>query len=203
MLLETGVRVSEFCGLTMNDLDFEARRICVDHQLLRDRSGVYHIEKTKTESGCRYIPMSENVFASLKNILAMRERPRFEWFVDGYSKFILLDKNHRPKVALHIENEMRWALKKYAKLYPDNPLPHITPHVFRHTFCTNMANAGMDIKSLQYLMGHSDASITMNVYSHATYAHAEEALRRIVESGAVNTASTNNQKGDGIDSLCR
>ena len=201
VLLETGLRVSEFCGLTMKDLDFEARRICVDHQLLRDSSGVYHIEQTKTESGCRYIPMTENVYNSLKNILAMRARPRVEWFLNGYSKFILLDKNHNPKVALHIENEMRWALKKYEKLHPEKPLPHITPHVFRHTFCTNMANAGMDIKSLQYLMGHSDASITMNVYSHTSYSHAEAALLRITDAD-VNTKSTNNQKGDGIDSLC-
>jgi len=202
VLLETGLRVSEFCGLTMKDLDFEARKICVDHQLLRDGNGIYHIEKTKTESGCRYIPMTDNVYNSLRNILAMRVRPKVEWFVDGYSKFILLDKNSNPKVALHIENEMRWALKKYHKLHPDNPLPHITPHVFRHTFCTNMANAGMDIKSLQYLMGHSDASITMNVYSHSSYAHAEKVMLRIADGGSINKVSTNNQKGDGVDSLC-
>ena len=202
VLLETGLRVSEFCGLTMKDLDFEARKICVDHQLLRDGNGIYHIEKTKSESGCRYIPMTDNVYNSLRNILAMRVRPKVEWFVDGYSKFILLDKNSNPKVALHIENEMRWALKKYHKLHPDNPLPHITPHVFRHTFCTNMANAGMDIKSLQYLMGHSDASITMNVYSHSSYVHAEKAMLRIAAGGSINKVSTNNQKGDGIDSLC-
>lgn len=202
VLLETGLRVSEFCGLTMKDLDFEARKICVDHQLLRDGNGIYHIEKTKTESGCRYIPMTDNVYNSLRNILAMRVRPKVEWFVDGYSKFILLDKNSNPKVALHIENEMRWALKKYHKIHPDNPLPHITPHVFRHTFCTNMANAGMDIKSLQYLMGHSDASITMNVYSHSSYTHAEKAMLRIAAGGSINKVSTNNQKGDGIDSLC-
>ena len=67
--------------------------------------------------------------------------------------FLLLDKDDKPKAALHIENEMRWAMKKYKKLHSDNPLPHITPHVFRHTFCTNMANAGMDIKTLQYVMG--------------------------------------------------
>lgn len=57
--------------------------------------------------------------------------------VDGYNGFIMLDKNDSPKVALHSENEMRWA-KKYQKLHPDKPLPHITPYVFRHTCCTNM-----------------------------------------------------------------
>ena len=60
-------------------------------------------------------------------------------------------------------------MKKYKKLYPDKPLPHITPHVFRHTFCTNMANAGMDIKTLQYVMGHSDVGVTLNVYTQASY----------------------------------
>ena len=70
-------------------------------------------------------------------------------------------------------------MKKYKKLHPDSPLPHITPHVFRHTFCTNMANAGMDIKALQYVMGHSDASITLNVYTHASYAHAAQQMAKI------------------------
>ena len=179
ILLETGMRVSEFCGLTLNDLDFEKRRICVDHQLLRDRDGTYHVEKTKTESGCRYIPMTERVVKSLEVLLERRHAQKNNWIIDGYSNFLLLDKNNRPKVALHIEHEMQWALKKYNRLHPDEPLPHITPHIMRHTFCTNMANAGMDIKSLQYLMGHSDAGVTMNVYSHATYEHAADAMRRL------------------------
>ena len=51
----------------------------------------------------------------------------------------------------------------------------------RHTFCTNMANAGMDLKSLQYLMGHSDAGVTMNVYTHASYDHAEREMQKILQ----------------------
>ncbi len=179
VLLETGMRVSEFCGLTMNDLDFENRRIRVDHQLVRERGGKYYVEETKTESGCRFIPMTEVVFQSLKNMLARRPKVKKEPMVDGYTGFIMLDKNGNPKVALHIENEMRWAMKKYKKLYPNKPLPHITPHVFRHTFCTNYANAGMDIKNLQYLMGHSDAGVTLNVYTHATYNHAASQMVQI------------------------
>lgn len=84
--------------------------------------------------------------------------------VDGYSGFLLLDKDGRPKVALHIEHVMKRAWNKYNDTHVV-PLPLITPHVFRHTFCTNMADAGMDIKSLQYLMGHSDVGITLNVYT--------------------------------------
>ena len=179
VLLGTGMRVSEFCGLTKGDLDFGNRRIRVDHQLVRERGGKYYVEKTKTECGCRFIPMTEEVYQGLKNILAHRKQLKTEMIVDGYSGFILLDKDDKPKVALHIENEMRWAMKKYKKLHPDSPLPHITPHVFRHTFCTNYANDGMDIKNLQYLMGHSDAGVTLNVYTHASYAHAAEQMAEI------------------------
>ena len=132
VLLGTGMRVSEFCGLTKSDLDFENRRIRVDHQLVRERGGKYYVEKTKTECGCRYIPMTEEVYQSLQNILARRKKVKTEIVVDGYGSFLLLDKDDKPKVALHIENEMRWAMKKYKKLHPDKPLPHITPHVFRH-----------------------------------------------------------------------
>ena len=181
VLLGTGMRVSEFCGLTKSDLDFENRRIRVDHQLVREQGGRYYVEKTKTECGCRFISTTEEVYQSLINILERRKKIKTETIVDGYSGFILLDKNDRPKVALHIENEMRWAMKKYKKLHPDKSLPHITPHVFRHTFCTNMANKGMDIKTLQYVMGHSDVSVTLNVYTHASYDRAAEQMAKIID----------------------
>ena len=181
VLLGTGMRVSEFCGLTKDDLQFSERRIRVDHQLVRERGGKYYVEKTKTECGCRFMPMTDEVYRSLLNILERRKKVAKEFIVDGYSGFLLLDKNDHPKVALHIENEMRWAMKKYSKLHPDKPLPHITPHVFRHTFCTNMANKGMDVKHLQYIMGHSDVGVTLNVYTHANYDLAAEQMLEIID----------------------
>ena len=96
VLLGTGMRVSEFCGLTKRDLDFENRRIRVDHQLVRERGGKYYVEKTKTECGCRYIPMTEEVYQSLNNILAHRKKVKTEIIVDGYSSFLLLDKDDKP-----------------------------------------------------------------------------------------------------------
>lgn len=74
------------------------------------------------KQGVRYIPMTDDVYQSLKNILARRKKVKLETIVDGYSGLILLDKDSKPKVALHIENEMRWAMKKYGKLHPDQPL---------------------------------------------------------------------------------
>ena len=52
-------------------------------------------------------------------------------------------------------------------------LPTITPHVCRHTYCTNMAKSGMNPKALQYLMGHSDISVTLNVYTHVKFEDAK------------------------------
>ena len=83
-------------------------------------------------------------------------------------------------VSLHIENHMRRALKKYQRTQ-ETPLLRITPHVLRHTFCTNMAHAGMDIKSLQYIMGHSDASATMNVYMQTDFEHAARSMQKVME----------------------
>ena len=62
-----------------------------------------------------------------------------EWLIDGYSGFLLLDKNGNPEVAMYIEHHFQWALKKYWKLHPDQPLPK-----FRYTFCTKMAHATYD-----------------------------------------------------------
>lgn len=80
--------------------------------------------------------------------------------------------------------------KKRQALTPEEPLPAITPHVLRHTFCTNMANAGMDLKSLQYLMGHSDAGVTMNVYTHASFAQAEQSMQKILRFDPKQEAKT-------------
>lgn len=128
VLLHTGLRVSEFCGLTKKDLDFNNRKINVDHQLVRERGGKYYIERTKSASGRRYVAMDDEVYVALKNMLKNRRTPITEKIVNGYTGFIMLDKNGNPRVALHVENEFRWARKKYDKLFPDVPLPPITPH---------------------------------------------------------------------------
>lgn len=58
-------------------------------------------------------------------------------------------------------------------------MPKVTPHVCRHTYCTNMAKAGMNPKSLQYLMGHSDIAVTLNVYTHFGVEDAREEIERL------------------------
>lgn len=83
-------------------------------------------------------------------------------------------------VALHWEKYMQHAREKYNKEHLLQ-LPLITPHVCRHTYCSNMAKSGMNPKTLQYLMGHSDISVTMNVYTYIGFDDAEEELKRMEE----------------------
>ena len=70
-----------------------------------------------------------------------------------------------PMIALHWEKYFQHAVEKYNSIYKLQ-LPKITPHVCRHTFCSNMAKTGMNPKTLQYLMGHSEIGVTLNTYTH-------------------------------------
>lgn len=67
---------------------------------------------------------------------------------------------------------------RYNEIYKVQ-IPNITPHVCRHMYCSNQAKAGMNPKTLQYLMGHSDIGVTMNVYTHLGLEDAEEELRKM------------------------
>lgn len=183
ILFKTGLRISEFVGLTKKNLDFENSRIIVDHQLQRTRDMKYIIEDTKTESGERMVPMTPEVKEAFQRILANRQNPKIEPMVDGYSGFLFLDKSGRPMVALHWEKYFQHIREKYNKIYRVQ-MPKITPHVCRHTFCSNMAKSGMNPKTLQYIMGHSDISVTLNVYTHLNYDDAEEEMQKVVESSS-------------------
>lgn len=181
ILFHTGLRISEFCGLTILDIDFQNKRIRVDHQLQRKRDMEYIIEDTKTKSGERYVPMSQQVVECFRRVIANRKPPKQEPIINGYTGFLFLDKNGMPMVALHWEHYFKHILSKYNSIYKVQ-LPKITPHVCRHTFCSNMARSGMSPKTLQYIMGHSDISVTLNTYTHLTFDDAKAEFDRVAEA---------------------
>ena len=167
--------------LTKADIDFEQRCLHVRRQLCRTAEKPYFITPPKTKSGIRIVPMTDVVCMAFRRVLKNRASPKVELLVDGCSGFIFLDKAGMPKVAMHLENYMRGMQKKYIQLY-GNSLPKVTPHVLRHTFCTNVQQAGLDVKSLQYLMGHSNASVTLDVYTHSSYDSVEKAFEQIASN---------------------
>lgn len=94
--------------------------------------------------------------------------------------FLFRDKNGMPEVAMHWEHRFNHAVKRYSDIFKVQ-MPNITPHVCRHTYCSNMARARMNPKTLQYLMGHSDISVTMNVYTHLGFDDAKDEMIRLEE----------------------
>ena len=182
ILFKTGLRISEFVGLTLADLDMKNRKISVNHQLQRKRNMEYIIEDTKTSSGTREIPMTDDVYQCFQRIIANRPKPKTEPMIGGRCGFLYLDKDGKPMVALHWEHYFKHICQKYNSIYKVQ-MPKVTPHVCRHTFCSNMAKSGMNPKTLQYLMGHSDIGVTLNTYTHLGFEDAQAELKRVASGG--------------------
>lgn len=180
ILFHTGMRISEFCGLTLKDIDMEERIIDINHQLQRDSRMQYHIESTKTNAGTRKIPMTDDVYMMFKAIIEDRPDNLPEKMIDGHVGFLYRDKDGMPLVALHWEKRFNNMVGRYNDIYRIQ-MPNITPHVCRHTYCSNMARSGMNPKTLQYLMGHSDISVTMNTYTHLGLDDAKNEMIRLEE----------------------
>lgn len=180
ILFHTGLRISEFVGLTVSDIDFEEMKINVNHQLQRKRNMEYIIEDTKTTSGTRLIPMTTEVADCFRKIIANRKKPKIEPMIDGYTGFLYLDKNDMPMVALHWEKYMEHICDKYNSIYKVQ-MPKVRPHICRHTFCSNMARSGMNPKTLQYIMGHSDIGVTLNTYTHFGFDDAKDEMMKLAK----------------------
>jgi len=176
ILLKTGLRISELCGLTVQDLDFENHTLNIDHQLLRNQEG-YYIETPKTKCGIRKVPMSEEAGKAFQRVLK-RKKTGKGIVIDGYRNFLFLNQKGMPMTACYYTSTLRNIVKKYNK-YHDEPLPKITPHILRHTFCTRLAQKNMNPKNLQYIMGHSNITMTLNYYAHATFDSAKAEMLRI------------------------
>ena len=181
ILFHTGLRISEFVGLTKKDIDFKNMKINVDHQLQRYVRKGYQIVEPKTQSGIRQVPMTQEVAECFRRIINARKNPKVEPMIDGYTGFLWLDKNDMPMVALHWEKYFQHICEKYNRIYKVQ-MPKITPHICRHTFCSRMAAARMNPKTLQYIMGHSDISVTLNTYTHLGFEDAKQEVQRISEA---------------------
>lgn len=157
-LMYTGCRKSEALALKYSDVDFENRKIAITKTLIYN--GEIHIqEHTKTESGMREIPIPTVLCNELK---ARITSPNDYIFQGRNGKF-------------YSKSEFAVSWKKYKKLTKLN----IVPHQLRHQFATFLYDAGVDVKSAQRILGHSDVSTTMNIYTHLSELKKEEAISKI------------------------
>ena len=168
LLLGTGLRVSELCGLTLKDINWEQMTISVNKQLTTSNNAQKYIVPPKSKAGYREIPITETTRHALESIISKRRKFQTEYILDGYSNFLVLCSTGKPMHALLIDSACRRSVKKFNNLVsPDDPIC-LTPHTLRHIYCTRLIRAGVNIKVVQYLMGHSSSDMTLKVYTHVS-----------------------------------
>lgn len=205
IMLATGFRISETIGLTWNDVDFENRTISVNHQLqyrVVNGKSVWYCKdsrkkkaSTKTLSGERTIPMTDEVYGLFmqqrKVWMTCKKDSEFE--VDGYKDFIFLSSmTGRPIYPANVRRMINSIVNMNEK--KETQLPKISPHILRHTTATRLAEAGVDIKTIQYLMGQKDLKVTIRVYNHTNLDRARRELEKYTNLNQTHKVKTLNLK---------
>ena len=181
VMVGTGMRVGEVCGLRWCDIDLEEGMIDVNHTLVyyrhRDESGQYfNIHTPKTKAGNRQIPMLSSVKEAF---LAERAYQEFNDLkcsvsVDGYTDFIFINRFGN----VQHQGTLNKALRRIIRDCNDTQLskggsnlvllPNFSCHSLRHTFTTRLVEAGVNIKVVQDLCGHSRSDVTLDIYTTVT-----------------------------------
>lgn len=166
ILLNTGMRVGELLALKWDNVDFENRQIYVTEtrgQII-DRSDseqkyIMADRSTKTQSSCRYIPMNAKTEEALNYFKSL-----------GYNNpYVMANSNNN---VISYRNLFR----VLSIILAEKNINHGSPHTLRHTFATRLFRNGVDIKVISELLGHSDISITYNIYTHVIQEQKKKAV---------------------------
>ena len=168
VLFWSGLRASELCGLTLDNIDMDNRIITVDKQL-QSINHTHVVLPTKTVNGVRTIPMTDGVYESFQRIIKNRylkgdiEPVCYDEQGNAYEGFVFLaTRSKKTMVRSHVEEYLQNCIKRFNNANPDNPIRKFEPHICRHTFATNMQY--LPPKTLQYILGHGNISTTMDNY---------------------------------------
>ena len=193
VLLGTGMRIGECLGLRWKDLDFKEETISVNHNLSYgpDENGECkkHIQTTKTKAGNRVIPMSKDVYEAFLTEYEIQKCLGFcEEEIDGYSGFVFSTATHTVYGASAVNNAIHRATAEYNKqeeifAREENReplrLPDFSAHNLRHTYCTRLCENEKNIKVIEYLMGHSDISTTMDIYAEVNQEKLKDVMTNL------------------------
>jgi len=187
LMLETGLRLSETCGLCLDDIDLKKRELHIQRQLCPytriDGVSRLSIGDLKSESADRTLYITNKAYESLARLIKRRNiETTIEPIIDGQSLFLLKSRKGL-KLVTHtmISYHLKEIVKDYNSTHKDK-LPNITAHVLRHTFCTKMYDKGIGVKTLQYIMGHAKISTTLNIYTHMSKGTAVDNMKRLCDS---------------------
>lgn len=181
VMVGTGMRVGEVCGLRWCDIDLKEGMIDVNHTLVyynhRNEHGCYFsVHTPKTKAGNRQIPMTEEVRAAFLEEKAYQEYNCLHCnvTVDGYGGFIFINRfgnvQHQGTLNKALRRIIRDCNDKQMLKGTKQPvlLPNFSCHSLRHTFTTRLVEAGVNIKVIQELCGHSRSDVTLDIYTTVT-----------------------------------
>lgn len=170
--LSTGMRRGESLAITWDDVNFQTGELTIDKSVYYHK-GERRLKKPKTASGIRTITVGENILKELSLIYNdyLSNRQKMGVLFND-SNLVICQKNGKPYHNDSMTTKWRRFVRK-------NNLKNIRFHDLRHTNATTMIESGVDIKTVQARLGHSDVSTTLNVYTHRTKSMDENAAKRI------------------------
>lgn len=182
VMLGTGLRVGEVTGLRWEDLDFENGTISVNHTLVyynHAENGCYFSVNTpKTRAGVRTVPMMGNVRESFLKEKKFQEEQGItcKAGIDGYTDFVFVNRFGNVQHQGTLNKALRRIIRDCNQEQMNKAqskrnivlLPRFSCHTLRHTFATRLCEAGINMKVIQDVLGHSDIGTTMNIYADAT-----------------------------------
>lgn len=151
ILYYTGMRRGEALALRVSDFDFVNKKVYVNKTVIFKGNTPFVKDTTKTKAGIREIPMPDMLIKSLKQYL--NESSNVSYLFTQIT-------NTNMMTVSSFYNFWR-GIMKTAGLPND-----VTPHILRHTYATKLYYAGVDLKTAQYLLGHSNIKITLEIYTH-------------------------------------
>lgn len=168
LMLEAGLRVGEALGLRWEDVLWNKRALYIRRTLIRmsNQAETYVQDSPKSKTSVRKIPLSAKALVVLEKLFDQSLTK--EGFI-----FAREDDSSLPYSYSSVEFHIK-------SLCKDLGISYKGMHAFRHTFATNCYNKGCDVKILSKLLGHSDVSITYNIYIHL-YGDALDEMRKIID----------------------
>lgn len=159
IMLLTGLRRAEVCGLKWSDIDFERKILHVIRNRAYSSACGYYEKAPKTRSSIRDVPIIDRLIDDLTEYMDWFRQadPEFDNKLDHY--YLASNIERRPispgalrNLLIEIENK--------------NNLKHVTCHGLRHTYCSLLLSQGVPIQTVSKYMGHCDSTVTLRVYSH-------------------------------------
>ena len=173
LIIYTGLRIGELMALTWEDIDFKNKTLNVNKSRAKgkiDGKTTLYIKDPKSESGTRIIPLSDRAIYALQKI----KEYSTELKLNSDNNLIVANTSSESNITRTVKSMLFRAGCETEKC---------GLHALRHTFGSLLLEKGVDLKTISYLLGHSDITVTANIYLHIT---REKAINSIEVLNKVN-----------------